>query len=444
MAAKKSLKDRFEALAPDRKRNVVIGLVLGGFITLISAAVVISESGDVPRAVGQNAADQDVRNVLMTTPGRELGLQGVANDVDTLELRLNAIEKENERLKVQLDAAAAKAASSGLEEGGARDPDAALAELAGNVDERRNALRSPIGTIGNTDRPGVDDPLIDTTNGVVRPTRNNQIRGGSVNNGQAEPVEPAAAPQIQTFRETVRKPARSAADRARAALPPVYIPTGSIFTGTMLNGLDAPTGRSASNQPIPVLVRVKHEAILPSRFSSDVREAFMLAAGFGDLSSERAYLRAERFSMILKDGRVIDIPVKAAAVGDDGKTGVRGRIVSKQGAVIGKALLAGMADGISRAFGGTQLSSGGGSSDENTDIGAAAFGGGASTGLDRVASYFLSQAEAMYPVVEIDGGREVSFILLEGVELAHRAAAALEAAEAEEDAESESPDTASS
>lgn len=413
MAAKQSLKERFNALDPDKKRKLVMSLAVGGFVGLISVAVIVQEAAAPQIEERQEVDPNDVRNVLMTSKSRELGLQGVANDVDKLAQRLASLEKENERLRQQ--AAEAAAAAERAE---------ALESLAQDVESRRGALPSPIGTIGNRDRPGVEDPLIDTTNGVVRPTQNDQIRGGVQNNGRTDqPAPPLTAPQIQTFRQAAR-PAESAATAARRSIPPVFIPTGSIFTGTMLNGLDAPTGRQASSQPIPVLVRVKHEAILPSRFRSDVREAFLLGAGFGDLSSERAYIRAERLSMILRDGSVIDIPLRAAAVGPDGKTGVRGRVVSKQGAVIGKALLSGMADGISRAFGGTQI--GGGTNGEDVDLTGAAFGGGASSGLDRIASYFLAQAEAMYPVVEIDGGRELSFILLEGVELTPRVPTASE------------------
>lgn len=425
MAAKQTIKERFEALEPDKKRKLVMTLATVGFVGLISVAVIMQEvaAPDVAQQAAVNP--DDVRNVLMTGESRDLGLQGVANDVDQIAQRLAALEEENERLRQEAEEAAARAERTI----GPSNPDAALESLARDVDSHRGALPSPIGTIGNRDHPGVQNPLINTTNGVVRPTDNQQIRGGAANNGRGEQSPaPLSAPQIQTFRQAAPAADSTTAAALRAAIPPVFIPTGSIFTGTMLNGLDAPTGRQSSSQPIPVLVRVKHEAILPSRFRSDVREAFLLGAGFGDLSSERAYIRAERLSMILRDGSVIDIPVRAAAVGPDGKTGVRGRVVSKQGAVIGKALLSGMADGISRAFGGTQIGGGGGGGDgEEVDLSGAAFGGGASSGLDRVASYFLSQAEAMYPVVEIDGGREVSFILLEGVELTPRVPTATEA-----------------
>ena len=68
----------------------------------------------------------------------------------------------------------------------------------------------------------------------------------------------------------------------------LFIPAGSILSGNLLNGLDAPTGKGARREPFPVLARLKDEAILPNRFRADVRECFLVSAGYGDLSSERA------------------------------------------------------------------------------------------------------------------------------------------------------------
>ena len=67
----------------------------------------------------------------------------------------------------------------------------------------------------------------------------------------------------------------------------------------------------------------------------------MIVGGFGDLGSERAYLRAETLTCVRTDGGVIEVPLDAYAVGEDGKVGIRGRLVSKQGALLAKALQAG-------------------------------------------------------------------------------------------------------
>lgn len=67
-----------------------------------------------------------------------------------------------------------------------------------------------------------------------------------------------------------------------------------------------------------------------------MRECFVLLAGYGDLSSERAYLRGETVSCVLLDGSVIETR-QGYAAGEDGKAGVRGRLVTKQGQFIARA-----------------------------------------------------------------------------------------------------------
>lgn len=62
----------------------------------------------------------------------------------------------------------------------------------------------------------------------------------------------------------------------------------------------------ASAHPFPSTLRIQKEAILPNRFRADVRECFLIVSGYGDLSSERAYLRGETFSCVREDGGVIE------------------------------------------------------------------------------------------------------------------------------------------
>ena len=53
---------------------------------------------------------------------------------------------------------------------------------------------------------------------------------------------------------------------------------------------------------------VKDLAILPNRVRADVRECFIIVSGYGDLASERAYLRGETFTCVRADGGVIEVP----------------------------------------------------------------------------------------------------------------------------------------
>lgn len=214
----------------------------------------------------------------------------------------------------------------------------------------------------------------------------------------------------------------------------VFLPAGSIMSGALITGLDAPTGTKARQDPFPVLLRIKKEAVLPNRFRADVRECFLIASAFGDMSSERAYMRAETISCVRDDGGVIETGMDAYAAGEDGKAGVRGRLISKQGAILARSLAAGFMQGVSEAFSVRQVPSinvtGTGSSGSNKGVvdpvyqqafnsqalqGAAI--GGVGSALERIADFYLEMAENLYPVIEVDAAREVDFIVKKGVQL---------------------------
>lgn len=201
-----------------------------------------------------------------------------------------------------------------------------------------------------------------------------------------------------------------------------FLPAGAFAKAVMLSGLDAPTGGLAKTNPQPVLLRLLDHGTLPNRFRSRVRECFVTAAGFGDLASERAYLRLEKLSCVLRDGTALEVPLKGFVAGEDGKAGLRGRVVSKQGQLIARALVAGVASGIgnglAQSF--TSLSTSTLGNVQNIDPGnIAQFGvaNGFASALDRIAQWYLERANEVYPVLEVDAGRVVEVVLNEGLEL---------------------------
>jgi conjugal transfer pilus assembly protein TraB len=206
-----------------------------------------------------------------------------------------------------------------------------------------------------------------------------------------------------------------------------WIPSGSFVKGILLSGLDAPTGVQARSNPYPVLIRLSEPANLPNLRRLDVKECFATGGGYGDLASERAYIRLETISCVLKSGKVIDTQVKGYVAGEDGKVGIRGRLISKQGQFLSRALLAGFASGIGQAFSSfstvTSIGAGGTVTvgpDELKDIGVVAAGGGVSKAAEKLADYYLKLADEVFPVVEIDSGRTVDVVVLEGKELTPR------------------------
>ena len=230
--------------------------------------------------------------------------------------------------------------------------------------------------------------------------------------------------------ETIGGPATASSTTATSAqptqtkphVPKIFLPAGTMLSGVLLTGLDAPTGRNASSEPIPVLVRIKEDAILPNEYRADFRECFIVASGIGDLSSERAYLRGQYLSCVRKDGGVIQAHVQMWGTGSDGFAGLRGTLVSKQGTAIARALMAGFAAGIGQAFTPQQQTviSANGSPYQSLPLGVAgrmAAFGGISSAANQVAAFYLKMAESEFPVIEVSAGQPVTFIVEKGASL---------------------------
>ena len=252
------------------------------------------------------------------------------------------------------------------------------------------------GSFGPASAPGANSGLAGSQSAIV-----------SITLADLVPTKPGADPAIKTSapRDTRR-----------------YIPSGAFTRALLLGGLDAPTGGQAQRNPQPVLMRLMDNAVLPNQFRSRIKECFVVGAGYGDVSSERAYIRTESLSCITRDGTAIDVPIKGYVAGEDGKAGMRGRLVSKQGQILANALLAGVASGIGQAF--TQSSTTTSISPLGTtntiDSGKqleAGLGTGVGKALDRLAQYYITLAEKVFPVIEIDAGRTVDVVLTQGIAL---------------------------
>ncbi|NAX35472.1 hypothetical protein CAG54_11135 [Vibrio sp. V27_P1S3P104] len=208
--------------------------------------------------------------------------------------------------------------------------------------------------------------------------------------------------------------------------PEIYLPSGTILTGVLITGLDAPTTAKAANEPIPVLVRIKKEAILPNYQTLDeVNECFALMAGYGDLSSERAMLRGESISCVKHDKTVIEANFKSFAVGEDGKNGLKGTLVTRNSTVLANSMMAGFAAGLASMFDVSPVpvistdNSGKQEYQEVFNTGAIQGGAakGASNAMNKLADYYMRLADSMHPVIEIGAGRVVDMIVTSGTEL---------------------------
>lgn len=201
------------------------------------------------------------------------------------------------------------------------------------------------------------------------------------------------------------------------------LPAGAFAPIALLNGLDAGTASANQSNPQPVLMNVLDQATLPGSAKYRLKSCFVLSSAYGDLSAERVYFRLAQLSCIDKRDRlVMTTPVQGYVVDSDGKLGMRGTVADRQGAKLGKALLAGFAQGLGSAFGSAQ------STMTSSALGAvtSVSGGdalkqsgmtGASTAASQLAQFYLKEAQNIFPVISIDAGRTGSMVFTQGVSL---------------------------
>jgi conjugal transfer pilus assembly protein TraB len=420
----------WEKLDPKYRRILVVGLIVIGALAFFSVmALLVPE----PRKIGERKLA--LKHLLTDSDPRTLGIEGLATQLrqvtqksDEVLRRIETLEDQQKQNRDTQEERFRKLGSLGNED----------------TQSELNALKSQIEAL----RQGQTGTTVNSGEDVLPPLKGHNDRSPAStqidnlfdrNPGSRSVSTGKPMTEIRTIRaghdseKDKGKPESNApsgeAKKAEDEGESVFIPAGTILSGNLLNGLDAPTGKKARKEPFPVLARIKAEAILPNRYRADLRECFLVAAGYGDLSAERAYIRSETLSCVRQDGGVIEVPIDAYAVGEDGKVGLRGAVVSKQGQLMATSLLAGFAKGISDAFGKVQIpvfmTGGNGSLSSNVPYqnafstqameGSSLRGVGYS--MDRMAHYYMDLAENLFPVVEIDATRQIEFVIQRGTEL---------------------------
>ncbi|CAJ0903021.1 hypothetical protein R20233_04873 [Ralstonia sp. LMG 32965] len=413
--------------AQTKKRQVMlIGGAVTGILVLAGAGMFLFDSGPTQYR-------EKPKTVSITAPG-------TVDDKDAWRAQQAAKEKANETLiaevKSQLKAQEEqnKKLAQALEElksgkGGATAPAAAaVAKPDASVLDKplpvgggpgQRVLQSPTGKgapvalnqpLNQVDAPARREVEIITFNNADAAKGANGVVGGGVG-GVTEVLGFPTDEKAKKYGTT-----SGGADGKRQSIE--FLPAGSFVRVAMLNGVDAPTGGQAQSNPLPVAFHVLDVANLANKHRLDIKDCRIIAATWGDLSSERMMGRTETLACVI-NGEAVEMPIKGQVIGEDGKAGVRGRLVTKQGQLLANALFAGALSGIGKAFqsSATITSTGGGGITQTIDpdkIGQAAIGGGVGSAGQQLAQYYLKAADKLYPVIETDGGRTVEILITKG------------------------------
>lgn len=207
-------------------------------------------------------------------------------------------------------------------------------------------------------------------------------------------------------------------DKAKSHHVGTYLPV-SFARIRLIGGIDAPTGGQAQSNPLPVFLKIEDNAFLPNNFRSKVKNCFVVGAAYGDISSERGYIRSETLSCVTRSGQSIEVPLKGVVYGEDGKLGLRGTVATKQGQILANAAAAGIASGIGQGFS-TKYTTfattpyGTAETIDNEKVLQAGLATGFGSAMDRLAKYWIGVAEKMFPVIEIDASRVGDLFITKG------------------------------
>lgn len=401
-----NLLTRFKTLPPQKKR---ILFVIGALGAVFLAVTLFSPAPRERHADYNKRRDQSV-NVFTDRSSR-------ADNLDALSGSVSRLRQETNKLKSDIEASLKKFEDRAAQD--RRENKDRILHIESMIQELRNAPPLTPVTPDSVFKSVPEQSAVgaDKGDGKGDAKRTSGQRGKSGGKESSLKMSIISEQRPQKKEEVV--------DEAPVTESVAYIPAGSIITGTILTGGDFPTSKGGMENPTPLLVRISKEAILPNRRTSDIRECFLLMGGRGDLSSERVKLRGETLSCIRDDGSVIESKLNSFLTGEDGKEGIRGRLVSKQGQLIARSLVAGFASGLSEAFDVNAVPTISTSSDGTVQYervysseamqGAAVKG--FSNAMEDISEFYLDMAREIFPVLEINAGRQVDVIVINGTQL---------------------------
>lgn len=238
-----------------------------------------------------------------------------------------------------------------------------------------------------------------------------------VNMGQGAGFYPGGSGQRLTGGLSTTKFSYDSLKKKPTKLP--WIPSGSFSDAVMIEGADANASVTGQQNTSPVTLRLQGNIQMPNNKEYSADGCFIVGEVWGDISSERGTVRTQSISCVLKNGKHVDMEFQGH-VSYQGKNGIRGKPVMRNGMIVGYAgaagLLSGFGEGIKSAA--TPSVGLGATADVGAgDVFKQGIGGGASKAADTLSQYWIKRAEQYHPVIDIGAGNQVTVVFQKGFRL---------------------------
>ncbi len=203
------------------------------------------------------------------------------------------------------------------------------------------------------------------------------------------------------------------------------IPAGTVVKAILVSGADCSVAVQKPTGPNMVLLRPLDNGKLPRNIRVPLKGSVIIGNAIGDIASERVYIRAERMTLVERNGSFTETELSAYVSGEDGREGLRGVVVDRSGQIITRAAFASFLSGVSQTVQATlnnqtieKLAEVNGKK-TILDIDLyrnSAFQGG-TTALDRLSEYYIKRAEQLQPAIQIAAGRVVDVVFTKTVRI---------------------------
>lgn len=390
-----NIRDWWEELESEKRQNfqraaitiLVIGLLTASYYMSgrdEKEQLVVEEKRDI--AIGSDLLEDDIRAKVNEDLDTERKVNAdQSKRLEALEMVLGELQREMPQLSGKLEK---------------------LKEAQANTSELTNLDGEDPGLMAPPGKPPAFPPP---------PTVNNNGNGMTITD--ANPVEPILVGGIGRA-EGAPIPKDEPTKKKRS----IYLPPG-FMEGILLTGLEADTTEDAKGEPEPIMVRVQAPAVLPNSVRANLKGCFVVASAHGKLNKERVEGRLVSLHCVGLGGEgVIDQKVKGVLMDEDGKKGLTGIVVSKQGAAIARAALAAGVEGIANVVtvsSQTTTASPLGSTtvlDEDKAV-QAGLGQGLKGGAAEISKFYMELVRQTTPVIEVGAAKKCTVVLTEGVHL---------------------------
>ena len=202
--------------------------------------------------------------------------------------------------------------------------------------------------------------------------------------------------------------------------PNNYVPSGTFAKAVVLGGVDADASVDGQNKNNGVMLfKVINPGTLPNGKRSHLAGCLITASAYGDISSERAYVKLDKISCAFDGMPIIDKSVTGWAF-YSGKVGIKGVPLMRDGKVVAWAGFSGALSGVAQAAQYAQsvqnFGAYGGATSivPSSNIGPFAAYGGAAKAADKLSEYYIKRAEQYHPLVQVGAGNQVNIVFKDG------------------------------